>query len=90
MNGDTIKLIVMCAAVGGIFAYLWYTGQVTRFANYVRATREELKKCSWPNFEELQGQTLLIFVAIALLGTFTFVVDITSSHVLQALYKIFS
>ena len=90
MNGDTLKIVIWCAVVGGLFIYLWYTGQVTRFANYVRATREELKKCSWPNFEELQGQTLLIFVAIALLGAFTFVVDLASSHILTALYKIFS
>jgi len=90
MNSDTWKLIIGCLLVGGVFAYLWYQGQITRFANYVRATREELKKCTWPSFEELQGQTVLIFVAILLLGGFTFLVDIASSHILSAMFTIFS
>ena len=44
-------------------------------AIYVQETREELKKCSWPTWEELKGSTVLIMISIALLGAFTEVVD---------------
>jgi preprotein translocase SecE subunit len=90
MNGDTIKLVVLVVLVGGSFAYLWKQGQIARLSNYILATREELKKCTWPSFEELQGQTLLIFVAIGLLGSFTILVDLASSNVLHILFGWFS
>jgi preprotein translocase SecE subunit len=41
----------------------------------VSETREELKKCAWPNWEELKGSTALILVMIALLGGFIVLVD---------------
>jgi preprotein translocase subunit SecE len=41
----------------------------------VQQTREELKKCSWPTWEELKGSTMLIIVMIALLGLFVVVID---------------
>jgi preprotein translocase subunit SecE len=61
--------------VAAVFGLLWYRGQITRFAVYVRETRVELEKCSWPTWEELKGSTLLVFISICLLGLFTFVVD---------------
>jgi preprotein translocase subunit SecE len=65
-----------------IFAYLWWQGQIRQLASYVQETREELKKCSWPSWEELKGSTVLIMISIALLGAFTYVVD-------QILYFVF-
>ena len=62
-------------AIGSAFAYLWWQGHIRRFATYVQETREELKKCTWPTWEELRGSTVLISVTIILLGTFTVVVD---------------
>ena len=41
----------------------------------MQETREELKKCSWPTWEELKGSTVVIMISIALLGAFTEVVD---------------
>jgi preprotein translocase subunit SecE len=68
-------IIIWAVVIGGIFAYLWWQGQLKRLTVYVQETREELKKCSWPSWQELKGSTALIIVAIALLGIFTFVVD---------------
>ncbi|MGB7749135.1 MAG: preprotein translocase subunit SecE [Verrucomicrobiia bacterium] len=70
-----INIIIWVAVIGGIFAYLWWQGQVRQLANYVQETREELKKCSWPTWEELKGSTVLIMISIALMGAFTEVVD---------------
>jgi preprotein translocase subunit SecE len=39
------------------------------------ANREELRKCTWPTWTELKGSTVVIIVAIFIMGVFTFVVD---------------
>jgi preprotein translocase subunit SecE len=69
------EIIILAVVIGGVFGLLWWQGQLQRIAVYVQETREELKKCSWPTWEELKGSTLLIAIAIGLLGIFTFVMD---------------
>ena len=61
--------------IGAVFGYLWWQGQVQRLAAYVSETRDELKKCSWPTWEELKGSTSLIIIMVALLGGFVVSVD---------------
>ncbi len=61
--------------VGVVFGVLWSQGKIAQFAGYVRETRTELEKCSWPTWDELKGSTLLIFMSIVILGAFTVVVD---------------
>ena len=61
--------------IGALFAYMWWQGQIKRLAVYVLETREELKKCSWPTWDELKGSTVVITISIALLGGFVYVVD---------------
>jgi preprotein translocase subunit SecE len=61
--------------IGAVFGYLWWRGQVRRFAVYIQETREELKKCSWPTFDELKGSTTVIIISIGLLGGFVIVAD---------------
>ena len=72
---DWTKILIWVVVIGAIFAYLWWQGQVRQLAAYVQETREELKKCSWPTWVELKGSTALIMISIALMGTFTYVVD---------------
>ena len=74
MSGWT-KILVWAVVIGAIFGYLWWQGQVTRLATYVLETREELRKCSWPTWDELKGSTLVIAISIALLGAFVYAVD---------------
>ncbi len=73
MSNLTIAFWVV--VIGSVFAYLWWQGQIRRFATYIQETREELIKCTWPTWEELKGSTVLITVTIALMGGFTVVVD---------------
>ena len=70
-----IHIAIWAAVIGGIFLFLWWQGQIQRLAVYVAETREELKKCAWPSWEELKGSTALIVVMIALLGGFVVGVD---------------
>ena len=69
------SIIFWAVVIGAVFGYLWWQGQIRQFAVYLQETREELKKCSWPSWDELKGSTLLIMISILLLGAFTEVVD---------------
>ena len=77
-----IHIAIWAVVIGALFGYLWWRGQVRRFAVYIQETREELKKCSWPTWEELKGSTVVIAISIALLGCFTVGVDLV-------LYQVF-
>jgi preprotein translocase subunit SecE len=72
---DTTKILIWVVLIGALFGLLWWQGQIRRLAVYFQETREELKKCSWPSWEELKGSTALIIVSIGLLGIFTVAVD---------------
>jgi preprotein translocase subunit SecE len=73
---DTIWIVVWAAVIGGAFAWLWRAGHLARFATYVRLTREELRKCTWPSWEELKGSTVVVAISIVILGGFTVGVDV--------------
>ena len=62
-------------AIGVPFALLWRGGYIKRLADYVSETREELKKCSWPTWDELRGSTVLIMIMVGLFGVFVMVAD---------------
>ncbi len=72
---DLTKILVWVVIIGAFFGVLWWQGQVRRLAVYFQETREELKKCSWPSWEELKGSTALVMVSIGVLGGFTVAVD---------------
>ncbi len=61
--------------IGALFGVLWWQGQIRGLALYIQETREELRKCSWPTWQELKGSTALVIVSIAMLGAFTVAVD---------------
>jgi preprotein translocase SecE subunit len=81
VNNNWIHIAIWAAAIGGVFGLLWWQGQIQRLAVYVAETREELKKCAWPSWEELKGSTALIMIMIALLGGFVVVVDLLLTQI---------
>ena len=70
-----LTLIIFATIAIVVFAILLRRGAFLQISAYVRETQEELKKCSWPTWEELKGSTLVVTVAILLLGAFTVGVD---------------
>jgi preprotein translocase subunit SecE len=82
------KILIWAAIIGGLFAYLWWQGQIRRFAVYIQATREELKKCSWPTWQELKGSTVVIAISIALLGAFCMAADQCLSVIFYKILKL--
>ena len=79
---DSVWIVIWAVVIGGIFAWLWRGGHLARFATYVQQTREELRKCTWPTWDELKGSTLVVTISIVLLGGFTVAID-------QVLFKLF-
>ena len=78
---DLTKILIWVAVVGTVFAILWWQGHLQRLTAYVQQTREELKKCTWPTWDELKGSTVVVTVSIVLLGVFTVLVDQILFHV---------
>ena len=75
MNNNLIKIFIWVAVIGALFAFAWWKGYLLKIRTYWDQTWEELRKCSWPTWEELKGSTVLVGISILLLGVFTFVVD---------------
>ena len=73
---EYLSLIIGIAVVGGIFAWLWFSGNLVRLSNYVQETREELRKCTWPSWDELKGSTVVVLLATIVLGMFTVLIDL--------------
>ena len=70
-----VKLGILVAGILVVFAFLWRKGYLLRLSSYVQETREELKKCTWPSWDELKGSTVVVMISILILGLFTVVID---------------
>jgi len=74
-SADYVTIGIWAGVIGVVFAILWFTGNLVKLRNYVLETREELRKCTWPTWEELRGSTVLVMISIFLLGVFTVIID---------------
>jgi preprotein translocase subunit SecE len=80
-----MKSLIWVGILAVVFGLLWWRGYIQRFSAYWRQTMEELKKCTWPTWDELKGSTVVVMVAILLLGLFTFVVDQILFHLFKVI-----
>jgi len=80
---DLVIIGIWGAVIGIAFAFLWRKGYLRQLTDYVQATREELRKCTWPTWDELKGSTVVVTISIVLLGGFVVLVD-------QAFFRIFT
>jgi preprotein translocase subunit SecE len=65
------------------FTILWRQGAFLRLSGYWGETMEELKKCTWPTWDELNGSTVVVIVSVALLGGFTVIVDFLLASIIR-------
>ncbi len=70
-----IALLIWAVVIGVAFAYCWRKGYLMQLTNYVQQTREELRKCTWPTWDELKGSTVVVSISMLILGVFVVVVD---------------
>ena len=83
---DLVKIGIWAAVVGTLFVVLWRKGFVRQLTDYVQQTREELRKCTWPTWDELKGSTVIVVISVVLLGAFTVGVDFIFVQVFSILH----
>lgn len=59
-------------------------GKLTRF---IKDTRSELRKVTWPNRKELISYTSVVFVSVALAALLIWIVDIAFGQVLGLMIR---
>ncbi len=82
---NATSFIVWSVIIGTAFAFAWRLGWLATLTKYVQDTREELRKCAWPSYDELWGSTILVMVSTALLGLFTVVVEMVMTWVVSSI-----
>jgi preprotein translocase subunit SecE len=82
---ELLPIIITVVIAFAIFVWLWRRGAFLRISGYFRETEEELRKCTWPSWDELKGSTVVVLVAIALLGAFTVGIDFVVAWIVQAI-----
>jgi preprotein translocase subunit SecE len=80
---DYLPMIIGIVVVTGVFIWLWRQGAFLRLSAYWNETVEELKKCTWPTWDELTGSTVVVIVSVALLGGFTVIVDFLLASIIR-------
>ena len=66
-----------------IFIIALRKGAFLKFSAYVDETKEELRKCTWPTWAELWGNTQVVIFSILALGLFTVVVDLVLAYIIR-------
>jgi preprotein translocase subunit SecE len=79
-QNDYIFLGIWVAVIAIVFLFLWRKGYLARLATYIAETREELRKCTWPSWDELKGSTVVVMISILILGVFTVAVDFVMTN----------
>jgi len=72
---DSVVILIWAVVIGGTFIWLWRAGHLVRLTAYIQATKEELRKCTWPTWDELKGSTTIVAISIVVLGAFTVAID---------------
>lgn len=77
-------LIVLAAVAAGIFVAL-QSVQGREFWQFVQGSRVELRKVVWPTRQETLQTTLVVFVAIVVMGVFFWLLDMALGAITRAL-----
>ena len=80
---DYLLPVILIVVAMGLFTYFWRKGAFLRLSAYWNETMEELKKCTWPTWDELQGSTVVVIVSVGLLGLFTVGVDLLVATIVR-------
>jgi preprotein translocase subunit SecE len=64
----------------------WYR----RFINFLKETRAELKKVTWPSRNEVTSTTIVVIIATVFFGFYLFFMDIIFSWVITQIKSLVS
>ena len=57
---------------------------------FLKDVRVEMTKVTWPTWEELKGQTIVVIVAVLLIAAFIGSVDLVLSNLIEMLVRTLS
>ena len=77
------SLVLVVAMV--LFVLALRAGYFLKISAYWAEMMEEMRKCTWPTWDELMGSTVLTTVSVAIIGGFTVSVDYICSSIIKAL-----
>ena len=60
---------------------------LNRTREYVKDVRAEFDKVSWPNWEELKGQTTVVLVVSLIMAAFIFIIDQVLNQLVRLLLR---
>lgn len=63
------------------------TQLVNKSSAFLKDVRVEMTKVTWPTWEELKGQTLVVIVAVLLISAFIGAVDLVLSNLIKVLVR---
>ena len=78
---ESIGLVVVAV----VLVLLLRAGYFLKISAYWAEMMEEMRKCTWPTWDELTGSTVLVIIACAIIGGFTVGVDYFCSNVIKAI-----
>ena len=80
-----VRWVIVLAALGaGMFVAL-QSAQGRTFAQFVQGSRVELRKIVWPTRQETLQTTLVVVVAILLMGIFFWLLDMLLGYITRTL-----
>ena len=59
-------------------------GVFSKIGNFVRESRDELKKVTWPDREEVTSFTVVVIIAVVFISVFLWIVDIGLGKIIDA------
>jgi preprotein translocase subunit SecE len=60
---------------------------LNRTREYLKDVRAEFDKVSWPNWEELKGQTIVVLVVSLILSLFIYAVDQVLNQIVRLVLR---
>ena len=83
-------IMAAIALVAGVAALVWrqpILAYSLRSTAYIRQVREEVKKVSWPTWDDLRKSTLVIIVIVVIVGAIIGLMDLLFSWVLIDMFS---
>jgi len=59
----------------GVFLWMWRSGKLLAIKVYIGEVREQLRKATWPTWDELKQHIVVVMISSLLLAMFTVLAD---------------
>jgi len=76
MSGLWIGLIVTVVVLGGLAFWLVQSGRLAEGREFLKETRSEMKKVSFPSRDEVVGTTVIVIVTSFIFAVFLWPADV--------------